>query len=77
MRESMLRVCGVATSNKPCATYWILASIAVSFFGVYVEDTQEQKAMLEVVEHIISEYHWPLATVATELRSVWGIAVTG
>ncbi|GKZ39167.1 hypothetical protein AbraIFM66950_012004 [Aspergillus brasiliensis] len=71
MRKTVLRVCGIALSNRSAPSVFVDATMAISACGEYIEDNGERSVLLEVLKITEVEYAWPTGSIAENLRRAW------
>ncbi|KAL4899597.1 hypothetical protein BDW74DRAFT_188983 [Aspergillus multicolor] len=65
------RVCGLALSNKRCASAMITAMVAIAVCGEYFTDPGEQDALLNLLRTLEYDYAWPTESTVAALRAAW------
>ncbi|KAL4878206.1 hypothetical protein BJY04DRAFT_114643 [Aspergillus karnatakaensis] len=71
MRETVIRLCGIALHNRRSPSVFVDATIAIEACGEYITDPNERTAVLGVLRITEVEYAWPTGGIAERLRSAW------
>jgi hypothetical protein len=74
VREIVLRICGIAVSNRSAQPALVMAHMAIAVCGEYFTNIYEQKGMIDLLEALESEHAWPTAKTVADLKSAWAWA---
>ncbi|EXJ89605.1 hypothetical protein A1O3_02672 [Capronia epimyces CBS 606.96] len=74
LRHIVLRLCGIAMSNRNSPPALLTAFLAIVVCGDYFEDPLEQHALLGLMDELEGVYAWPVGNTRTLLREAWGMA---
>ena len=72
MRELVIRICGIATSNPTNQPARMQAYMAISVCGERFEDATKRRSLLEVLMNLESDFGWPTKRVQHGLKNAWG-----
>lgn len=71
VREIVLRICGIAVSNRSAQPALVMAHMAIAVCGEYFTNSYEQKGMIDLLEALESEHAWPTAKTVADLKLAW------
>lgn len=74
VRAAVLRLCGIAMSNRKCPPALVTAFLGVAMCGDYFEDPLEQEALLGLLDEMETVHAWPAGDTRQALREAWGKA---
>ena len=72
LKRIVLRLCGIAVSNRKVPPALVTASLGIAMCGDYFEHRQEQEALMGVLDALEREHAWPVGDTREALRSAWG-----
>lgn len=72
VKNSVLRLCGIALCNEHSPPSLVTASVAISMCGDRFHDKSEQEAMLEILSKLNNDYAWPTQRIRTSITEAWG-----
>lgn len=73
LRQSILRICGMALPNKSFQGGMTGAAIGIAIGGEYFHDPGEQEAIIEFLNILDEEHAWPTKPVVDALQEAWRI----
>jgi hypothetical protein len=73
LRQSILRLCGLALSNKKFQGGMVTAALGASMCGEYFHDPGRQAAIVDFMGILEDERAWPTRTVVEALREAWNL----
>jgi hypothetical protein len=71
MRQSVLQMCGLTSSNAAYQCTKVTATLGVSLGGEAFYDPREQEALLEFVRSVREEHVWPVQACMDALQKAW------
>jgi hypothetical protein len=71
LRNAVLRLCGIAMSNRKCPPAMVTAFLGIATCGDHFEDSFEQQALLDMLDEIEARNAWPAGNVRQTLREAW------
>ena len=71
LRQSTLKICGMALSNHKRQPTLVTAAVGVSMCGEYFHDAGEQTAIMDFLIDLETEHAWPTQTIVQALRDAW------
>ena len=71
LRESILKLCGIALSNRGCPPVFLEALMGIATCGEYLDDRREQEAVIGVLGFMSDEFAYPTEKVAGMLKRAW------
>ena len=71
IRSVVLRLCGIATSNRQCPPAMVTAYLGIAICGDHFEDPLEQEALLGVLDRMEKGRGWPAADTRQMLKEAW------
>lgn len=71
VHEIVLRLCGVAQSNRGSQSAMVQAQMAIEICGEHVTNVDEQRAMLELLRELETVHAWPTSRAQAELKKTW------
>jgi hypothetical protein len=74
LKGSVLRLCGIAMSNRKCPPAFVTAFLGIVMCGEHFEDPLEQEALLGVLDKMETDHGWPAGDTRKTLKEAWGIA---
>lgn len=74
IKEHVLVLCGIATSNPDTASNFTYASMAITLAGDRFTKRHEQEALLHVLNTCDTHYGWPTGHAQENLRAAWNWA---
>jgi hypothetical protein len=77
LKKSVLRLCGIAMSNRKTPPGLVTASLGIAMCGDYFEHRQEQEALMGILNLLEGEHAWPVSDVREALRAAWGWDLDG
>ncbi|KAK5058543.1 hypothetical protein LTR84_010806 [Exophiala bonariae] len=72
VRAAVLRLCGIAMSNRKCPPALVTAYLGIAICGDYFEDPLEQDALLGVLDEMETRHAWPAGNTRQLLKEAWG-----
>ncbi|OKL55466.1 hypothetical protein UA08_09322 [Talaromyces atroroseus] len=72
IKETVLRLCGMAVSNSHCPPTIVTAGVAIALCGDKFTERVEQEALLGILYKLDDEYGWPTQEIFKSLREAWG-----
>lgn len=72
LRTIVLRLCGIATSNRNSPPGLVTALLAIVVCGDHFEDPLEQQAVLGILDELEGLHAWPAGNTRTLLKEAWG-----
>lgn len=72
VRAAVLRLCGIAMSNRKCPPALVTAYLGIAICGDYFEDLLEQEALLRVLDEMETRHAWPAGNTRQLLKEAWG-----
>ncbi|KAL1861042.1 hypothetical protein Plec18170_001557 [Paecilomyces lecythidis] len=72
LQRTVLRLCGIALSNRRLPSVFIEALMGISTYGEYFEDRRTQAALLGVLGVMHDEHAYPTAKIVQALKDAWG-----
>ncbi|KAJ9253551.1 transcriptional regulator family: Fungal Specific TF [Paecilomyces variotii] len=72
LQKTVLRLCGIALSNRQLPSVFIEALMGISTYGEYFEDRRTQAALLGVLDVMHEEHAYPTAKIVQALKEAWG-----
>ncbi|PSN64869.1 hypothetical protein BS50DRAFT_497126 [Corynespora cassiicola Philippines] len=73
LRSSILRLCGLAMSNKKFQAGMTTAAVGISIGGEYFRERDEQDAIIGFLDELEEEHAWPTRTVVRALQDAWSL----
>lgn len=73
LRQSVLRICGLALSNKKCQAGMTTAAIGISVGGECFHRSEEQEAIIDFLKILDEEHAWPTQSVVLALKEAWSL----
>ncbi|KAK5427759.1 hypothetical protein LTR34_008701 [Exophiala xenobiotica] len=74
LKNAVLRLCGIAVSNRKCPPAMVTAFLGIAMCGDHFEDPIEQQALLGMLDEMEAGNAWPAGNVRQTLREAWGQA---
>jgi hypothetical protein len=74
VRDIVLRICGIAVSNRSAQPALVMAHMAIAVCGEYFTNTFEQKCMIDLLVTLEAEHAWPTAKTVADLKVAWAWA---
>lgn len=71
VREHILKICGLALSNKKSQATLVTAAIVITMCGEVFDDPGTQKGLLDVLAFIKSNHAWPNQALLLNLQNAW------
>ncbi len=72
LKGAVLRLCGIAMSNRKCPPAMVTAFLGIAMCGDHFEDPLEQQALLGMLDEMEARNAWPAGNVRQTLREAWG-----
>ncbi|KAK6814062.1 hypothetical protein RU639_010517 [Aspergillus parasiticus] len=72
VKKAVLRLCGIATTNRDIPPALLTACIAIAICGDRFDDRLEQQALLGVLAELEEEHAWPTRVTQAQLKRAWG-----
>lgn len=72
LRGVVLRLCGIALSNRRLPSAFIEALMGIAMCGEYFDDWKEQDALLKVLNIMEREHAFPTGEFVAMLQRAWG-----
>ncbi|KAI1629443.1 hypothetical protein EDD37DRAFT_51122 [Exophiala viscosa] len=72
LKSAVLRLCGIAESNRKCPPAKVTAFLGVAMCGDRFEDPLEQQALLGMLDELETGNAWPAGNLRQTLREAWG-----
>lgn len=72
LQKIVLRLCGIALSNRRLPSVFIEALMGIATYGEYFEDRRAQAGLLEVLDVMREEHAYPTAKIVQALKGAWG-----
>lgn len=72
VRSAVLRLCGIAMSNRQCPPALVTAYLGIAICGDSFEDPLEQAALLGLLDEMEARYAWPAGNTRHLLKEAWG-----
>ncbi|KAK6384357.1 hypothetical protein LTS17_001920 [Exophiala oligosperma] len=70
VQAAVLRLCGIATSNRKCPPALVTAFLAIAMCGEYFQDPLEQEALLGLLDEMETN-GWPAGDTRQTLKEAW------
>lgn len=74
LKNAVLRLCGIAVSNRKCPPAMVTAFLGVAMCGDHFEDPLEQQALLGMLDDLEMGNAWPAGNLRQTLRDAWSQA---
>ena len=71
LKTIVLRLCGIALSNRKTPPALVMASMGIAMCGEYFTNRIEQEALLGVLNEAEIEHAWPTNRTVEALKSAW------
>ncbi|PLB48583.1 hypothetical protein P170DRAFT_493903 [Aspergillus steynii IBT 23096] len=71
LRTITRRLCGLAVSNGKCPAASVTAMVGISICGEYFTDSEEQQAIVRLLNELEYDHAWPTARTVGQLRRAW------
>lgn len=71
VERTVLRLCGIAISNRKTPPNFINAFVAIVSYGEYITNLQQQTAILQLMDTMQFEFAYYTARVADGLKHAW------
>ena len=72
LKGSVLRLCGIALSNRRTPPGLVTAFLGIVMCGDHFEDALEQDALLGLLDELEHAHAWPLGGAREALKESWG-----
>jgi hypothetical protein len=72
IKEIVLRLCGIAESNKRVPPAIVTAAMGITMCGDRFTEKVEQERLLGILVGLESEHAWPTKTMQDQVREAWG-----
>lgn len=72
LKAIVLRLCGIACSNRRTSPGLITAFIGIAMCGEHFEDVREQQALLRLLDELEGHHAWPVGNTRDNLKHAWG-----
>ncbi|KAL2404475.1 hypothetical protein ABEF93_005056 [Exophiala dermatitidis] len=73
LRTIVLRLCGIALSNRDSPPGLVTAFLAIVVCGDHFEDPVEQQALLSIIDELEGVFAWPVGNARNLLKEAWGM----
>ena len=72
LKMAVLRLCGIAVSNRRTPPGLITAYLGISMCGDHFDDPVEQEALIGILDELEREHAWPVGNTREVLQESWG-----
>jgi hypothetical protein len=71
VQKLVLRLCGIALSNRTSQPALVMAAMAISMCGEYFSDPAQQRGMIDLLVELELEHAWPTSKIVRDLKLLW------